>query len=174
MNVRFLIAFLLCLAGYIFHTVIHLLEYKGYKFAKSKTQQTILTIIIFIGYVGWGFMISLDPIKMNISNYIAISLGLLVGLTGLVMFVSSAKAKKGFYELDHLVTKGIYFKIRNPMYVGIILMHIGFPLAARSLLTLISVLIWIPLILLWKYWEEQDLEKRFGKEYSEYKKRTLF
>lgn len=174
MNSQFLIAFIICLAGYIFHTVIHFFEYKGYEFAKSKTLQTMLTIIIFIGYFGWGFMIFLDPLRMNISNYIAIPLGLLIGLTGLVMFILSAKAKKGFYELDHLVTRGIYSKIRNPMYLGIILIHIGFPIAAKSLLTLISAIIWIPLILIWKYMEEQDLEKEFGKEYSEYKRRTWF
>ena len=174
MNSEFLIAFIICLAGYIFHTVIHFFEYKGYKFAKSKTLQTILTIIIFMGYLGWGFMIFLDPLRMNMSNYIAIPLGLLIGLTGLLMFILSTKAKKGFYELDRLVTKGIYSKIRNPMYLGIILIHIGFPFTSKSLLTLISAIIWIPLIFTWKYWEEKDLERKFGKEYSEYKKRTLF
>jgi protein-S-isoprenylcysteine O-methyltransferase Ste14 len=174
MNSTLLVAFLLCLASYIFHTVTHFFEYKRYKFAKSKTLQTMLTIIIFIGYFGWGFMIFLDPLRMNISNYIAIFLGLLIGLAGLLMFILSTKAKKGFYELDRLVIKGIYSKIRNPMYVGIILIHIGFPLASKSLLTLISAIIWIPLIFTWKYWEEQDLERKFGKEYSEYKKRTLF
>jgi protein-S-isoprenylcysteine O-methyltransferase Ste14 len=174
MNANFLIAFLLCLAGYVFHTVIHFFEYRGYKFVKSKTVETVLTIIIFTGYFGWGFMIFSDPIEIGLSDYVALPLGLLIGLTGVVMFVLSTKAKKGFYELEHLVTKGIYSKIRNPMYVGIILMHIGFPLASKSLLTLISAIIWIPLIFMWKYWEEQDLEIKFGKEYSKYKKRTLF
>ncbi len=174
MNSTFLIAFIVCLAGYIFHTVIHLFEYKGYKFAESKTSHTILTIMIFIGYVGWGFMISSDPVKMNISNHVAISLGLLIGLTGFVLFIWSAITKKGFEELDHLVKKGIYSKIRNPMYLGIMLIHIGFPIAAKSLLTLISAIIWIPLIFVWKYMEEKGLEKKFGMEYSEYKKRTWF
>jgi len=174
MNSKFLIAFIVCLAGYVFHTVIHLFEYKGYKFAKSKTLETVLTIIIFIGYFGWGLMISSDPVKMNISNHVAIPLGLLIGLTGFVILILSVKAKKGFDELDHLVTTGMYSKIRNPMYFGIILIHIGFPIAARSLLTLISAIIWIPLIFTWKYLEEQDLEKKLGAEYSEYKKRTMF
>ena len=174
MNSEFLIAFIVCLAGYVFHTVIHLFEYKGYKFAKSKTLETVLTMMIFIGYVGWGFMISTDPVKMDISNHIAIPLGLLIGLTGLVMFIWSAITKKGFEELDHLVTKGIYSKIRNPMYSSIMLIHIGFPIAARSFLTLISVIIWTPLIFWWKYMEEKNLEKKFGAEYSEYKKRTWF
>jgi protein-S-isoprenylcysteine O-methyltransferase Ste14 len=174
MNSTFLIAFIVCLAGFIFHTVIHVFEHKGYKFAKLRTSQTILSVMIFIGYLGWGFMISSDPIKMNISNLVGLPLGLLIGLTGLVVFIWSTIAKKGFDESDHLVIKGIYSKIRNPMYLGIMLIHIGFPIAAKSLLTLVSAAIWIPLIFVWKYLEEQDLEKKFGAEYSEYKKRTIF
>jgi protein-S-isoprenylcysteine O-methyltransferase Ste14 len=174
MNAIFLIAFLLCLAGYLYHTVIHVLEHKGSEFARSKTAHAILEIMILLTYVGWAFMIFSDPVKINMSNQVTLPVGLLVGLAGLLMFIVSAKTKKGFEEIDHLITHGIYSKIRNPMYAGMILMHIGFPLAARSLLTLISVVIWIPLIFIWRYMEEEDLEKKFGKEYSEYKKRTLF
>ena len=172
MDQNFLIAFIVCLFAYTSHTVEHFLEYKGKP--KSEKIERILPIIIFIGYVAWGFMISLDPVKMCLSDYIAKPMGLLMGLTGLALFVSSARAKKGFDEMDHLVTKGIYSNIRNPMYLGIILMHVGFPLAAKSLLTLVSAAIWIPMILAWRYWEEKELEKKFGKEYTEYKKRTLF
>jgi len=173
MTPYFLIAFLVGLSAYIYHTVIHLFEYRGHEF-KSRISENILTIIIFVGYIAWGFMIFLDPIKMDLSDYIAIPLGLLIGFTGLVMFVLSAKAKKGFHELDYIVTEGIYSKIRNPMYLGIILIHVGFPLAAKSLLTLLSAIIWIPLILMWEYWEEKDLEEKFGNDYVEYKNGTLF
>ncbi len=174
MNSKFLIAFIVCLGSYIFHTMIHLFEYKGYKLAKSKIAHTILTMVISIGYVGWGFMIFSDPVRLDISNYIATPVGLLIGLCGFVIFIWSAKAKRGFNELEHLVTTGIYSKFRNPMYIGIILIHIGFPIASKSLLTLISVLIWTPFIFIWKHMEEKDLEKRFGMEYVEYKKRVKF
>lgn len=168
----FLVAFIVCLFGYIFHTVSHFLEHKG---RKSEMLEIIAAVIIFIGYIAWGLMIALDPIKINIPpDYIAIPMGLLIGLTGLLIFVLSTRTKKGFYELDYLVTKGIYSKIRNPMYLGIILIHIGFPIVSKSLLTLISAIIWIPIILIWKYWEEKDLLKKFGNEYAEYKKQTWF
>ncbi len=174
MDSRFLIAFVVCLVGYVIHTVEHLLEYKGHESEKSKASKVIFTVIIFAGYLGWAFMIRFDPIQIDIHSYVALPLGLLVGLTGLMMFALSTRAKKGFYELDHLVTRGIYSRVRNPMYLGVILLHIGLPLAARTLLTLISAAIWIFLILVWKYMEEKDLEERFGEEYLEYKKATFF
>ena len=98
----------------------------------------------------------------------------MIGLTGFVMFILSTIAKKGFHESEHLVTEGIYSRVRNPMYLGTILIHIGFPIAAKSLLTLISAVIWIPLILVWKYVEGKQLERKFGQEYLEYKKQTFF
>ena len=174
MNIGFLIAFMVCLVGYVFHTVMHILEYRGSELAKSKNADATMALFITAGYIGWGFMMYTDPIKMDVRNYIAAPLGLLIGLTGLIMLVLSTIAKKGFHELDHLVTKGIYSKLRNPMYLGIILMHIGFPLASRSLLTLLTTAMWTILILLWKYMEEQDLEKKFGAEYLEYKGKTFF
>lgn len=174
MNTYFLIAFILCLVGYIFHTLFHFFEYKGYKVVKSKIMDVVFHLVMITGYLGWGFMIFSDPIELGLSNYIAIPSGLLVGLTGIVFFVFSSKTKKGFSETDNLVTYGVYSKIRHPMYLGIILIHLGFPLAARSLLTLLSAIIWILIIFSWKYMEEKDLGRKFGDKYAEYKKRTFF
>ena len=174
MNLFFLIAFTLCLVSYIVHTVPHFYENSEREYASSKTVEVIITIIVFIGYSAWVFMIFSDPIKMEVNKYVAVPLGLLIGIAGFAMFVISAIAKIGFSELDHLVTKGIYSRIRNPMYLGIILLHIGFPIAARSLLTLASAIIWIPIILVWRYMEDKRLARKFGSEYLEYKAQTFF
>lgn len=174
MNLYFLIAFVVCLANYILHTALHALEYAGSKYVESKAAEAIMGLFMFAGYAGWGFMMYSDPVKIDLHSYVVVPIGLLIGLTGIVMFILSARAKKGFHGLDYLVTKGIYSRLRNPMYLGTIFIHIGFPLATRSLLTLASAAIWILLILMWKYMEERDLQKKFGEEYLEYKKRTLF
>jgi protein-S-isoprenylcysteine O-methyltransferase Ste14 len=76
--------------------------------------------------------------------------------------------------MEHLVKKGVYSKLRHPMYIGIMLMHIGFPIASRSLLTLVSSVIWVSIILSWRYMEEKSLERKFGEKYVEYRKSTLF
>jgi protein-S-isoprenylcysteine O-methyltransferase Ste14 len=173
MSLKFLVAFATCFASYAFHSVIHLLERKGHDFAESKVSHVIVPIVTFVGYFAWGLMMSWDPVRMGPSSYVALPLGLIMGLTGLVMLVAAVIAKRGFGEVDHLVTTGIYSRIRHPLYLGLILVHVGFPLVARSVLTLISAAIWIPLIELWRHWEQQALEKRFGIEYAEYKRRTL-
>ena len=174
MNPVFLIAFMVCLVSYIIHTVFHFFESSERENAGSKIVEVTNMIIVFAGYFAWILMIFSDPTKMEVNSFVAAPLGLLIGLTGFVMFILSTIAKKGFHELEHLVTKGIYSRVRHPMYLGTILIHIGFPIAARSLLTLISAIIWIPLILVWKYIEEKQLERKFGQEYLEYKNQTFF
>ncbi len=174
-TIYFSAAFFICLVGYIVHTVMHFAEYGG--IAASKKSKIVATTVIIFGFVGYGFMIYFDPIEFGLSKSITLTLGSLFIITGFIMFMStlsSSIAQKGFVERELLYTKGIYSKIRNPMYLGFMLLHIGIPLAFNSLLTFISAIIWIPVLFSWKRAEEKDLEKRFGTEYLEYKKRTFF
>ena len=68
----------------------------------------------------------------------------------------------------------MYSKIRHPMYIGIILFHIGYPLIFKSLVALLSSILWAAFIFAWKVFEERNLERQFGEKYIEYKKRTWF
>ncbi|MDP7080658.1 MAG: methyltransferase [Candidatus Undinarchaeales archaeon] len=60
------------------------------------------------------------------------------------------------------------------MYVGLILMHIGAPIMFQSMVTLLSSVIWIPIIIYWMKIDEATLEEVYGKEYVDYKNRTMF
>jgi protein-S-isoprenylcysteine O-methyltransferase Ste14 len=73
-----------------------------------------------------------------------------------------------------LITDGPYAYSRNPMMTGIFAMLAGIGILFRSItLTFITTPIFVFIsILEFKYIEEPELEKRFGKEYSEYKERT--
>jgi protein-S-isoprenylcysteine O-methyltransferase Ste14 len=166
-TIYFSAAFFICLVGYIVHTVMHFAEYGGKRTATSKKLVIISTIVIIFGFVGYGFMIYFDPVEIGLSKSITLTLGMLFGITGFTMFMltlSSSIAKKGFVERELLYTKGIYSRIRNPMYLGVMLLHLGVPLVFNSLLTFISAIIWIPILFSWKRAEENDLEKRFGEE----------
>lgn len=73
-----------------------------------------------------------------------------------------------------VVTKGPYKYSRNPMVFGTILYYLGLGVILNSLFfTLVfTSIISVSLYILVKLWEENNLEKRFGEEYLEYKKRT--
>lgn len=70
-----------------------------------------------------------------------------------------------------LITRGPFKYSRNPIYVGLMVMFIGFELALRSWLILLA----IPLYYFINraiQTEEKLLDQHFGKEYSEYTKKV--
>ncbi len=71
-----------------------------------------------------------------------------------------------------LVTHGIYAYIRHPQYTGFILMTLGLLV---HWVTIPLLIMWPILVLLYYRLakkEEKDLEKEFGNQYNEYKKKT--
>ena len=73
-----------------------------------------------------------------------------------------------------LVTDGPYAYSRNPMMTGVFLMLAGIGILFGSIsLTFIGTPVFAFIsILEFKHIEEPELEKRFGKAYAEYKKKT--
>jgi protein-S-isoprenylcysteine O-methyltransferase Ste14 len=131
-------------------------------------------VVTFLGYFGWGYCSGADPVKMNIPSSLAIPVGAGLAVLGLGLFLYSELKKHGLGNRDQLVTSGIYAKIRHPMYIGLILLHIGYPFTARSFAACLSTILWAAMIAAWTRFEELDLERRFGKTYLEYKKGTWF
>lgn len=72
-----------------------------------------------------------------------------------------------------LITKGIYFKIRHPMYLGFICWLIGTPIFNGAVFSFTLALIFIANVLFWRHLEEIELEKRFA-GYKDYKVKTWF
>lgn len=73
-----------------------------------------------------------------------------------------------------LVTRGIYSKVRHPTYIGLSLLLFGWAFVINS-----SVMSWIALGVtvlnaIRAYFENKTLQKKFGKKYKEYRKRTWF
>jgi protein-S-isoprenylcysteine O-methyltransferase Ste14 len=127
-----------------------------------------ILIIIFLHY--------LLPIA-EIIHYpwqLAGGLPLLIGIIFNLMADQSLKkfntTVKPFEESDSLVTTGIYGISRHPMYIGMVLMLLGIAIFFGSL-TPFFVIPMFAFLINEKFItvEEQMLEKRFGKNWSEYK-----
>ena len=72
----------------------------------------------------------------------------------------------------HVVDHSVYAHVRHPMYLGAILLYVGFWVTTLSLVTFIPLLtIFIGYNYLASY-EERLLEAKFGDEYRAYKKRV--
>jgi protein-S-isoprenylcysteine O-methyltransferase Ste14 len=72
---------------------------------------------------------------------------------------------------EHLVVRGFYRHVRNPMYVAVESMVLGqaFVFASRPLLVYAAVL-WLAFHLFVVAYEEPDLVRRFGSAYETYRR----
>lgn len=113
------------------------------------------------------------PLNLLISAPVLIS-GLFLILWSFILFAKAKGTPVPFSPPIKLVDTGPYDHVRNPIVLGYILMFfgIGFLLGSISLTIIITPFYFFLLILEIKLIEEPELEKRLGKEYSDYKKRV--
>ena len=71
-----------------------------------------------------------------------------------------------------LVTDGIYRVIRNPSYLGLLILSLGWALAFRSGAGVLLAVLNIPPLIARMNTEERLLHAQFGKEYEAYRART--
>ena len=169
---RFFILIFVCILTHIIRSVYELLKYK-----KILQPTGLSFIIMFLNmallWVSWFALCSLDEFKIVLPDIIRY-IGLLIVIIGLILFLTALLTIKTLenYEGD-LITKGIYSKIRHPMYLGFILWSFGMPVYWGAYFSFILSFIFIGNVLLWRYLEEIDLVKRFP-GYNDYMSNTFF
>ncbi len=146
---------------------------KGSSEIKYSHLLQVLCLMFF--FVVW----LLDSFFFNVTTFLAsliplitrIVASLIIIVTGSILI---AKAHQQLFKnkLNDLVTTGIFAYVRHPMYLGIILTYLGYIVGTLSLLTLAPWFLILILYVRMANYEEEQLEKRFGKEYLNYKKRV--
>jgi len=105
-------------------------------------------------------------------------IGLLLTLLGLgIWWIAHLTLGDSFALLPQakrLVAKGIYKKLRHPIYVGLSLTAIGLAIVSSSPI-LMGIAIVAVISSVWRaFAEEKVLLQKFGDSYSEYKRQTWF
>jgi protein-S-isoprenylcysteine O-methyltransferase Ste14 len=143
------------------------------KFLLKQIFSFILPVIVLI-------IVPLN-IEKNIlpHNIFALLAGLLLIFAGLyimiltiTMFVRIGKGTLAPWSpTGKLVIDGMYKFVRNPMIIGVLIVLTGESIAILSLNIFIWTLIFFIINNIWYiFYEEPDLEKKFGDEYRKYKK----
>jgi protein-S-isoprenylcysteine O-methyltransferase Ste14 len=151
---------------------------KAQRVERMLQATTFSWIIIWFGEI-IVTLLSLDNRLMLLnSDFIRIS-GLVLIAIGVIFFITAAITMKNSWRVgidkstkSKLITEGIYKYSRNPAFVGFYLMFIGLFLVYSDLITCISMLINIYAMNRLVIEEEKHLEKMFGKEYTDYKKKA--
>lgn len=113
--------------------------------------------------------LTLPPILNAVGLGLA-GLGFLLGLLSLYEFMKARTTVNPHGSVTSIISSGIYRFTRNPIYLGMVFMLIGFPLAFGNVwgVPLAPVFIFLMNKLVIEH-EEAYLEKKFGGAYTGYK-----
>jgi len=108
--------------------------------------------------------------------------GIVISFSGFMVWIFSLFQLGGSFQIRTrargLVTSGIYSWIRHPIYFGGFLVILGGILYTINLRINIFLVLYLVFFLVVQIYrvknEEKTLEKKFGKKYIDYKKKTLF
>lgn len=139
--------------------------------------------IIAVFYPGLGNLDGLFGVSPLSPRPLFMILGIVLAIPGAYFMVApniSLREKGGganaFRLTKKIVESDVYAATRNPMSLGYYLTAIAVALIAGSTLATLAVLLTlIPAHLFYlKYFEEVELELRFGESYREYKRKVPF
>ena len=171
-NQPFFVLITVCVMTHLIRTVYEILKHKKILKSNRFTFIIIFTNMVIL-WSSWFGLNSIDISKIILPDIIRY-LGVFLILSGILLFLTALFTIKTLEDYNgDLITKGIYSKIRHPMFLGFIFWCTGGPLYYGGRFSFILSILFIGNILFWRYLEEHELEIRFL-EYKNYKIRTYF
>lgn len=101
---------------------------------------------------------------------LAMTMGAALALACIAVFVLRGRGTPALFDAPRrFVATGPYRYVRNPMYIGAMLVFAGFGLYLRSPSIVLFAVAWLPVVhALVVGFEEPDLARRFGASYEDY------
>lgn len=153
--------------------IVHFLFFAGF-------GTPALIAIFYPGLIHLDALVGLNPLPMETFFLIT---GILIALPGIYLLAITNKLLRSlgsganaFQLTKTIVETDIYQRTRNPMSLGYYLFALGFAFISGSTFLTLAILIGlIPAHLFFlKYFEEYELELRFGESYRQYKQEVPF
>jgi len=144
--------------------------------ASIKVHPPILLLIHIVAawLLGRSILLSfvVSPMMRNVGLALA-GIGFLLGVLSLYAFTKARTTLNPHGSVRTIVSTGVYRFTRNPIYLGMVFMLIGFPLAFGNVWGIPLAAAFVPLMnkLVIEH-EEAYLEKKFGEAYTGYKSRV--
>jgi protein-S-isoprenylcysteine O-methyltransferase Ste14 len=173
MSTAYLVFVGLYLAGLVIRDGYELLKKAGRVDTRdSRVFATVFTSMCVM-WVSWFGLGLLAPTRLPVPDALRWT-GLGAVILGFVLAVGGMWQLKGVENIDHLVTAGLFSRIRHPMYVGFILWILGWSAYRGAPASLVGGLLGLLSIVWWRRLEEGELQSRYGQAYAQYRARTWF
>ena len=173
MDSNYLILVVLFVVSLTIRTGYELLKEAG----KVNPENKLIFAFIFATMCAlWAFWFSLclsDPFRVNLPEALQWS-GFGLFVVGMILAIGALLQLRGLENVKHLVTSGLFAKIRHPMYTGFVLWILGWSIYHSAVVSLLVGLLGIANILYWRRLEEARLLARYRDTYEQYRLRTWF
>lgn len=138
------------------------------------TGQMVLFVVFLIVWVTDSFVFHYsNQFAGYIPLYLRIVLGAIFILVSLYLFIASHTVIfHKIRETPMVVDKGVFGRVRHPMYLAAILLYLGLICFTISIA---SIIIWIIILLFYNFiagYEEKILIEKFGDDYKNYMQRV--
>lgn len=153
------------------------------KVGPAEEQSIVQKIIIFIAFLSLlallvfcafdhRFVWSPVPPIVSIVGDVLVALGLFIDL---IVFRENSYGGSTvqIFEGQQVISTGLYGRVRHPMYVGVLVMMIGVPLALGSWWGLVILALIIPVLVL-RILDEEKLLKNDLQGYREYTQKVRY
>ena len=139
---------------------------------------SIVSTLLFIGILVQALFLPFQSLLKN--SPLLLYAGYMIATLGVLLMSRSLKeisfssflgfAGKKEEPTDSLIIQGIYSRMRHPLYLGLILIFLGYFLVSGTVgaaIHLGCLLMYLPFGI---YYEEKNLVKKFGRAYESYQK----
>ena len=173
MGAAYLSAAVLYILGLSIRDAYELLKRRG----RVDTTDTRVFAVVFtamcVMWLSWFAVGALAPLHLIVPPVVR-WLGLGVVVLGAGLSVAGMWQLRGLENIDHLVTAGLFSRIRHPMYVGFVLWILGWCAYTGAVISLVFAPFGVASVVWWRHLEESDLAARYGDEYAQYRAATWF
>jgi protein-S-isoprenylcysteine O-methyltransferase Ste14 len=130
-----------------------------------------LSLLVFCAF-DHRFAWSPVPPTLSVLGDVLVALGLLINL---MVFRENSYGGSSIqtFEGQKVISTGLYARVRHPMYVGVVIMVAGIPLALGSWWGLLILALTIPVLMMRILDEEKLLEKDL-RGYKEYEQKVRY
>jgi protein-S-isoprenylcysteine O-methyltransferase Ste14 len=140
---------------------------------ENKSLVAVIFVVMVVLWLSWFNMCPIDPWRQKVPGGLE-WIGLGAVILGLGLALGALVQLRGVENITHLVTNGLFARIRHPMYTGFMLWIFGWSLYHGAFVSLVFGMIGIANILYWRHLEEGRLESAYGDSYRKYRLQTWF
>jgi len=163
----------MCLGGLGIRTGYELLKRTG----RADTENRLVFGVVFVAMClmlsSWPVMCLSDPTRLVLPGAVHLA-GLGVLTAGLALALGGLIQLRGVENIDHLVTTGLFSRLRHPMYLGFVLWITGWVIYRGAATSVFPALLGIGSVFLWRRFEEERMEACYAEVYRKYRESTWF